>query len=105
MLCFLVPGTLCYCKDKIIVLESLNLLFTNEVDLFSLFFLCCFSMMTVEAQSDRLYSYEVSHASITCQFRKQDAYYVLQGLGVDMRDTAWMWLKVKYVSMDIYTEW
>ncbi|KAK3129912.1 hypothetical protein QOZ80_6BG0486490 [Eleusine coracana subsp. coracana] len=51
-----VLGTLCYCKDKNIVLESLNFLFSNEV-------------------------------------RNQDAYYVLQGLGVDTRDTAWIWLK------------
>jgi len=49
-----------------------------------------------------LYSYEVSLASITCQFRKQDAYYVLQGLGVETRDTAWVWLKVKYVLRYIY---
>lgn len=61
MLCFLVPGTLCYCKDKNIVLESLNLVFTNEVDLF---FLCCFSMMTVEAESDEL----VLLSSLTCLY-------------------------------------
>ena len=63
MLCLLVPGTLCYCKDKNIVLESLNLLFTNEVDLF-IFFLCWFSMMTVEAQSDEL----VLLWSLTCLY-------------------------------------
>ncbi|ONM54526.1 Aminopeptidase M1 [Zea mays] len=51
-----VLSTLCFCKDENIVLESLNLLFTNE-------------------------------------FRKQDAYYVLQGLDVETRDTAWVWLK------------
>ncbi|OEL15600.1 Aminopeptidase M1-C [Dichanthelium oligosanthes] len=51
-----VLSTLCYCKDKNIVLESLNLLFTNEV-------------------------------------RSQDAYYVLQGLGIETRETAWLWLK------------
>ncbi|TKW32831.1 hypothetical protein SEVIR_2G193100v4 [Setaria viridis] len=51
-----VLSTLCFCKDKNIVLESLNLLFTNEV-------------------------------------RSQDAYYVLQGLGVETRETAWLWLK------------
>jgi len=49
-------STLCYCKDTNIVLESLNLLFTDEV-------------------------------------RSQDAYYVLQGLDVEMRETAWLWLK------------
>ncbi|KAF8648076.1 hypothetical protein HU200_065115 [Digitaria exilis] len=51
--------TLCYCKDKNIVLESLNLLFTNEV-------------------------------------RSQDAYYVLQGLSVETRETAWLWLKANW---------
>ncbi|KAL6655886.1 hypothetical protein ACP70R_006712 [Stipagrostis hirtigluma subsp. patula] len=51
-----VLGTLCSCKDKSIVLESLNFLFTNEV-------------------------------------RNQDAYYVLQGMGVETRETSWVWLK------------
>ncbi|XP_062198704.1 aminopeptidase M1-C-like [Phragmites australis] len=51
-----VLGALCSCKDKNIVLESLNFLFTNEV-------------------------------------RNQDAYYVLQGIGVETRETAWVWLK------------
>ncbi|RLM85079.1 aminopeptidase M1-C [Panicum miliaceum] len=51
-----VLSTLCHCKDKNIVLESLNLLFTDEV-------------------------------------RSQDAYYVLQGLGVETRETTWLWLK------------
>jgi puromycin-sensitive aminopeptidase len=51
-----VLGALCSCKDKNIVLESLNFLFTNEV-------------------------------------RNQDAYYVLQGMGVETRETAWIWLK------------
>nr|CAB3456894.1 unnamed protein product [Digitaria exilis] len=54
-----VLSTLCYCKDKNIVLESLNLLFTNEV-------------------------------------RSQDAYYVLQGLSVETRETAWLWLKANW---------
>ncbi|KAJ1289420.1 hypothetical protein BS78_02G163000 [Paspalum vaginatum] len=51
-----VLSTLCYSKDKSIVLESLNLLFTNEV-------------------------------------RNQDAYYLLKGIGVETRETAWLWLK------------
>lgn len=62
-------------------------------------------MMTMEAQSDQLVQTTVrctevsfvSFASIACQVRKQDAYYVLQGLGVETRDTAWVWLKVKYL--------
>ncbi|KAF8688813.1 hypothetical protein HU200_042141 [Digitaria exilis] len=54
-----VLSTLCYCKDKNIVLESLNLLFTNEV-------------------------------------RSQDTYYVLQGLSVETRETAWLWLKANW---------
>jgi hypothetical protein len=29
------------------------------------------------------------------QVRSQDAYYVLQGLGAETRETAWLWLKVK----------
>ncbi|KAG0543432.1 hypothetical protein BDA96_02G190700 [Sorghum bicolor] len=57
-----VLSTLCYCKDKNIVLESLNLLFTNE-------------------------------------FRKQDTYYVLQGLAVETRDAAWVWLKTNWDRM------
>ncbi|KAL6846320.1 hypothetical protein ACP4OV_023768 [Aristida adscensionis] len=49
-------GTLCSCTDKNIVLESLNLLFTNEV-------------------------------------RNQDAYYMLQSMGVETREAGWVWLK------------
>lgn len=43
-----VPGTLGSCKDKNVVLESLNLLFTNEVG----FYFSC--IMTVKAQSNEL---------------------------------------------------
>jgi len=38
---------------------------------------------------------ETLFASTACQVRSQDAYYVLQGLDVEMRETAWLWLKVK----------
>ncbi|KAL6599309.1 hypothetical protein ACP70R_045803 [Stipagrostis hirtigluma subsp. patula] len=59
-----VLGTLCSCKDKSIVLESLNFLFTNEV-------------------------------------RNQDAYYVLQGMGVETRETSWVWLKGNWDRISI----
>ncbi|TVU09291.1 hypothetical protein EJB05_42754 [Eragrostis curvula] len=51
-----VLGVLCSCKDKNIVLESLNFLFSSEV-------------------------------------RYQDAYYLLQGIPVETREIAWVWLK------------
>ena len=100
MLCLLVPGTLCHCKDKNIVLESLNLLFTDEVaPFFSFLFLhddiesltewTCTHMLTTVRCNETLF------ASTACQVRSQDAYYVLQGLDVEMRETAWLWLKVK----------
>jgi hypothetical protein len=70
-------------------------------------------MMTLKAQPNELVLIcesstvrcnETLFASAACQVRSQDAYYVLQGLGVETRETTWLWLKVKSLLVDTRTK-
>jgi hypothetical protein len=86
------------CRDKGIVLESLNLIFTNEVSAKIITFFqdcsvrflqaCCISVST----TCKLYS--DLYFSLVCQVRNQDAYIAISGVQIEAREIAWNWLKV-----------
>jgi hypothetical protein len=91
-------GILSSCRDKGIVLESLNLIFTNEVSAKIITFFqdcsvrflqaCCISVST----TCKLYS--DLYFSLVCQVRNQDAYIAISGVQIEAREIAWNWLKV-----------